>query len=102
MAYTYEYFTQHGIMRNIAEKNLDGGLVLQEDQVGPSFFQTFDSRFGKSGSVGVPTVPFSNLSAKQRLICDTVQKHIAKPLEAQFSQPLRVIIIGQAGKSHSL
>ena len=97
MACGQEYYTSDGFMRNVAKEKANETLILQDGQVGPSFFQTFEPRFGNSGSVGLPTVPYNKLSSKQRLICDTVEKHVAKPLEEQFLQPLRVIIIGQAG-----
>ena len=84
-------------MPNSAEYKMEENLVLDDSQVGPTFFETYCARFGNSESVGLPSVPIEQLSAKQRLICQTVQEHIAKPLGVQLSKPLRAIVIGQAG-----
>ena len=84
-------------MPNSIEHKMEGELILEESQVGPNFFETYGAKFGNSGLVGLPSVSIEQLSAKQRLICQTVQEHINKPLDLQLSKPLRAIVIGQAG-----
>ena len=72
-------------------------LVLEPNAVKNNFYQLFKPRFGHTGTVGIPSVSYNNLSPKQKQICDLVQRHIYKPLEEQYSSPMRLLIIGQAG-----
>lgn len=77
-------------------------LVIRPNAVNANFYSSLKPRFGHSGSAGVPSVPYNKLSAKQQRICELIQSHISKPLERQFSEAIRMVIVGQAGMKFSL
>ena len=72
-------------------------LVLSPNEVFPNFYNVHRRRFGNCRSAGGPTIPYSQLSVKQKKIYELVERHISKPVEAQLAEPLRIIITGQAG-----